>query len=273
MSGGEIIATSIIVALIAGLIVWLIIDSKNKRFVLSNSERIKTLIELNNTIHFSILSPLYPKHQPCNSKKQFDNFSMNEYLIASIDKDEYFYRNLIEKIDKNISTYNNYINQVRGIVSTATEDFCEQIKFKYAKFIKYEDRIFASKILREPQMELTIHCTATYTSPAGRNHYCKGQSYNFNELKRYFEHTIKLKEKKQTRQYQIKMERAKMTDSLRYDILKRDNFRCKICGSSAQDGVKLHVDHIIPVAKGGQTVPSNLRTLCDRCNMGKSDKI
>ena len=41
---------------------------------------------------------------------------------------------------------------------------------------------------------------------------------------------------------------------------------------TAKDGVKLHVDHIIPVYKGGKTTMSNLQTLCDRCNLGKSDK-
>lgn len=68
-------------------------------------------------------------------------------------------------------------------------------------------------------------------------------------------------------------QRRLMTDSLRYDILRRDNFRCQICGATAADGVQLHVDHIFPVSKGGKTEPSNLRTLCDRCNRGKSDKI
>lgn len=68
-------------------------------------------------------------------------------------------------------------------------------------------------------------------------------------------------------------QRRLMTDSLRYDILVRDGFRCKICGASAADGVKLHVDHILPVSKGGKTEKSNLRTLCERCNLGKSDKI
>lgn len=71
----------------------------------------------------------------------------------------------------------------------------------------------------------------------------------------------------------IAEQRRLMTDSLRYDVLKRDNFRCQLCGASAKDGIKLHVDHIFPVSKGGKTEMSNLRTLCERCNMGKSDKI
>lgn len=68
-------------------------------------------------------------------------------------------------------------------------------------------------------------------------------------------------------------QRRLMTDALRYEILSRDGFRCQICGATAQDGYKLHVDHIIPVSKGGRTEPDNLRTLCERCNMGKGDKI
>lgn len=64
-----------------------------------------------------------------------------------------------------------------------------------------------------------------------------------------------------------------MTPKLRYSILKRDGFRCQICGRGEKDGVKLHVDHIIPVSKGGKTVPKNLRTLCEDCNLGKGDEL
>ena len=60
---------------------------------------------------------------------------------------------------------------------------------------------------------------------------------------------------------------------LRFRVLQRDNFKCCACGASpAKDSsVELHVDHIMPWAKGGETVLENLQTLCSKCNLGKSD--
>ena len=60
---------------------------------------------------------------------------------------------------------------------------------------------------------------------------------------------------------------------LRFLVLKRDNFKCCACGASpAKDpAVELHVDHIIPWSKGGETILDNLQTLCSKCNLGKSD--
>jgi hypothetical protein len=69
-------------------------------------------------------------------------------------------------------------------------------------------------------------------------------------------------------------ERKKLTSGLRYLILKRDNFRCKICGVSAlEDGVRLEVDHIRPLSDWGKTEENNLRTTCYRCNRGKGKTL
>ena len=61
--------------------------------------------------------------------------------------------------------------------------------------------------------------------------------------------------------------------SLRFRVLKRDHFTCCCCGASpAKDpSVELHIDHIIPWAKGGETTLDNLQTLCSHCNLGKGD--
>jgi hypothetical protein len=60
---------------------------------------------------------------------------------------------------------------------------------------------------------------------------------------------------------------------LRWLVYKRDNFRCVSCGRSpAKDAnVELHVDHVIPWSKGGETILENLQLLCTDCNLGKSN--
>ena len=62
---------------------------------------------------------------------------------------------------------------------------------------------------------------------------------------------------------------------LRFKVMARDNFKCCICGRSpaTDPTVVLHVDHIKPWVKGGETTMENLQTLCSKCNLGKSDLI
>ena len=62
---------------------------------------------------------------------------------------------------------------------------------------------------------------------------------------------------------------------LRFKVLQRDNFKCCACGASpAKDAtVELHIDHIVPWSRGGETEIDNLQTLCSKCNLGKSDLV
>ena len=60
--------------------------------------------------------------------------------------------------------------------------------------------------------------------------------------------------------------------SKRYTIMKGDGFQCVLCGASGKES-QLEIDHIHPVSAGGNDSMSNLRTLCFKCNRGKSDKI
>lgn len=59
--------------------------------------------------------------------------------------------------------------------------------------------------------------------------------------------------------------------SLRYRVLTRASYRCELCGANAVDAA-LHVDHIIPRAKGGVDDESNLQALCSTCNSMKRDQ-
>lgn len=54
---------------------------------------------------------------------------------------------------------------------------------------------------------------------------------------------------------------------LRFEILKRDNHTCRYCRSQENE---LTIDHVIPVALGGQDIPGNLVAACKDCNSGKT---
>jgi hypothetical protein len=64
------------------------------------------------------------------------------------------------------------------------------------------------------------------------------------------------------------MARTKLTPKTRFEVFKRDHFRCFYCGRTPPD-VVLHVDHVIAVANGGTNSKDNLVSACIDCNIGK----
>jgi len=69
----------------------------------------------------------------------------------------------------------------------------------------------------------------------------------------------------------VRPRRREVPLSVRFAVLKRDNFTCRSCGRSPAThlGVTLHVDHVVAVVNGGTNDPRNLQSLCDDCNLGK----
>jgi hypothetical protein len=65
--------------------------------------------------------------------------------------------------------------------------------------------------------------------------------------------------------------RKAISKRTRFDVFKRDGFKCQYCGAMAPD-VLLVVDHIQPVSKDGAHDLMNFVTACEPCNAGKSDK-
>ncbi len=65
--------------------------------------------------------------------------------------------------------------------------------------------------------------------------------------------------------------RKPITKSIRHEVFVRDNYTCIECGATNKQ-TRLHVDHILPVAQGGTDEMSNLQTLCEACNLAKSNR-
>ena len=90
------------------------------------------------------------------------------------------------------------------------------------------------------------------------------------QLLKKAEKLIKEKINKKDKKNNIK-KRNPLDLKLRHEVFKRDGYKCVECGAINKEKM-LHCDHIISVAQGGTDEMDNLQTLCDDCNLAKSDK-
>lgn len=67
------------------------------------------------------------------------------------------------------------------------------------------------------------------------------------------------------------VKRKAISKKMRFEVFKRDSFKCQYCGKSAPE-VILHVDHMNPVFEGGKNELVNLITSCEACNFGKGKR-
>ena len=81
----------------------------------------------------------------------------------------------------------------------------------------------------------------------------------------------KIKKNMQDRKPKNNNKRTPIDSRLRHECFKRDNYTCKECGATNKEKT-LHADHILPVSQGGNDELDNLQTLCDHCNLAKSNK-
>lgn len=207
-----------------------------------------------------------------NSLVKFDRRELEDIVYEKIEERLPEIDQALEHVKQNRVLYKKYADELSALQSSASAAECKQLGIPYKRFLKIEQKL-VNDISISPICEMQIECEKEYTSPAGRNEYFEGDVFSEEEIRTMVE-TIKQENiMRSSEEYRRKMERRRVTDKLRYQILRRDGFRCQLCGASQADGVRLHVDHIIPVSKGGTSDVENLRTLCDRCNLGKSDQM
>jgi hypothetical protein len=72
-------------------------------------------------------------------------------------------------------------------------------------------------------------------------------------------------------EFVVKRELEDFTPAQKAAIMKRDNYRCVVCGRGLADGVELQVDHIKPKDKGGKAELENGQTLCAQHNFQKKN--
>ncbi|MBP5657646.1 MAG: HNH endonuclease [Clostridia bacterium] len=253
---------------ICGLIYFAIVfvKKKHRKIVETNSQKVSLVNRLNAKYSFNNILPMYYLEKECSSKREYDRLDYKSYLFTVILADSSHYYQILQKVYENQVDYESYTQQYNSIVSNKS-DIDTALYTKWRFFEKVEAKV-CEKLVLNPVTELKINIQKSYCSPQGRNSYCSEYTFNTSDVIDCYRKVECFNEYKKS----VKYQRERMSDSLRYDVMKRDGFRCVLCGASAQEGAKLHVDHILPVSKGGKTEMKNLRTLCNHCNLGKRDK-
>lgn len=96
-----------------------------------------------------------------------------------------------------------------------------------------------------------------------RNYFDKDLEFLIKEEEQWLRPSTAQKIAKQ----RLRMYAGLFTRDLRKTLLNIDSKCCK-CGKSG----KLHLDHIIPISKGGKNELNNIQILCQKCNLLKGNK-
>lgn len=71
---------------------------------------------------------------------------------------------------------------------------------------------------------------------------------------------------------QLAAKKVRVMPAIRWQVFQRDGWKCVACGMSALEDTVLHIDHIVPRSLGGPDTLENFQTLCQACNLGKSNR-
>lgn len=262
-----------ILPIIIYFIVVLFIKIKNRledKKVLKVSERIKSINKLINDANFqTIIRSKRYIYEREYSRKSYDRARAKDIIFYHLDNNIDNIVNDIECSIENKKKWDNIIEQAKNIKIEIDESTINNLHFSKNKYILIEDRIISKILENNTYYAINVLVKVFYTSSAGKVNISKDREIKYQEIIEFYN------EWKNGKKYatNARIERSILNDDIRYNVLKRDNYTCQICGATAKDGAKLHVDHIIPVSEGGKTTMSNLQTLCDRCNIGKSNKL
>ncbi len=269
----EIAITVCSVAILAVFISWYL--KKKRMLVMESSVYYHEVEELNSrySFHEDIFDRgCYVYTYEFNTKQRYDRYSLEDVMDILLQDELWTFEKAIKDVDENKKEYERYCAELEGFHSEITEEECKLYKIRYSWYLKTEQKL-VEKIVKKPILSIEVDCGKEYTSPAGRNHYEDGRIFDDGEVREMVDAARDYEIKKNSEDYRRRMERNRITAKKRYQVMHRDKFRCQLCGAREEDGVRLHVDHIIPVSKGGTSDMDNLRTLCDRCNLGKGDLI
>lgn len=199
----------------------------------------------------------------CNELKTFDCFSKNKKM-----KD-------------------GYLNKCKVCTKQYRQDNAEHIK-EIGKKYREENKEIKNEYYQKNKESIKKKRKKRYeTNKESENEYSKRYSQknaeSLKEKNKQYRNSDKGREVSYKRSLKRRSYKHKVqfTPHERSEILERDNWTCQYCNITVHDRHtgdwntpdKAHIDHIVPLSKGGSSELNNLQVLCRTCNLSKNDKL
>ena len=269
-----IISLVVLLVVVPGIIIGLIVPLSLRRnrytnFVNAHSEALKTIREMNARYKFASI-PNYNMEHTYDNNDFYPNVSPQDYLIYQLVYMEKKVSKSIKDAENNKEKYISYRDELSHVYLKHYD--IETTGYKTKTLDKYEKRM-VRKTIQVPIVVLAIKVTLKRTDIGGNYKESKCQVFYQDTIKEI----IKQLHQKEGSYYLnpeiwnaiVRVERAKVSNKMRFAVFSRDHNRCRRCGSTRN----LEVDHIYPISKGGKTEMKNLQTLCHRCNVRKGNSV
>lgn len=261
----------LLIILVVILVIYNITISKYKEFIEQHSIAIKEIKYINENYLFRKIDYI-SFHESFDNNNYYDKLSPEDLLIYELINHKKQIKDNISNVIYNSNQYDLYKYDVSKIKKFGF--FNSEENFRFKKLLENIEKDMFKSLIKKPTVSYNIDVVISLTNINMK--VLNNKSASFNML--YIEHLLKQIEDKTNERYNNKyiwdaicrIERAKVTNRLRFAIYKRDGYRCCKCGRKTED---LEIDHILPISKGGKTHPNNLQTLCKSCNKNKSNII
>ena len=241
-----------------------------KNFVIEHSLVLNRIRLINEKYHFNEIH-LVKFEISYDNENYYDNVTTQDYLTYELQFKQKEVKEQIRLVLENYNMYELYTSDINDI--DCENQYDVEIPFKFKKLLYWIENRETNNIIMNPIINFRIFVRVTLTNINGRFKSSKSKYYDIETVESLME---RLKDKTNGRFSDEKIwksistvERAKVSNKLRFAIYNRDHNRCVKCGSR----YNLEIDHIIPISKGGKTEFSNLQTLCKNCNQKKANVI
>lgn len=243
---------------------------KCDQYVLMNSFALEKIQEINSRYNFNQIDNGSFVHSYDN-EKMYDDVSPKDYLIYQL---VYCKRQMLSNIslakDNNIM-FSGYKREIEAVDDYG--NFKTPASKDIVKYVLERERKLCRDKIKNPIVDFTITVKLNLTRMSGYNVTSKQNIFVSSQIQEIID---RLSQQfngfyldDEIWQAICRVERAKVSNKMRFAIYNRDGYRCRKCGSSDN----LEIDHIYPISKGGKSEFNNLQTLCHNCNSKKSNTV